>query len=104
MSYSKTINLAISERATVEVETEFDITPGMPTRRYDVDPGWPAELYGMTYAVTEIRFSSGTTIDNSWMAHRGFLPIVERLLDTTEIEDKLGCLDDYLNDEGHDNG
>ena len=96
MSYNKTITVELTERATVELETEFNIRPGMPTRRWDVDPGWPAELDGMTYAVTEVRFSSGTTVDHTWMAQRGFIPTVERLLDSADIADKLGCLDDYL--------
>lgn len=98
MSYNKTIKLALSERATVEVETEFDIVPGMPTRRWDVDPGYPAEVDGMTYEVTEVKFHSGSIIDFSWMKQRGFLPVVEGLIDPNDIEEKLGNLDCYLND------
>ena len=99
MSYTKTIRLELTERATVELETEFGIRAGMPTRRWDVDPGWPAELDSMTYNVTEVEFESGTTIGFDWLNQRGFLPLVERLINPTKVEERLGCLDDYLYEE-----
>lgn len=102
MSYSKTIKLEVSERATVEVETEFDITPGMPTRRYDVDPGFAAEIDSLNYDVSEVTFRSGSTIDFTWISQRGFLPIVSNLIDLDTLVERLGNLDDYLNPEWED--
>ena len=90
--------MRVSERATADIEVDFNIRPGM--RPSWDDDGWPAEIDGFSIEIDRIEFESGTILRYDWLKTRGLydfaIAILNERLDPADVEEAIGPLEDYL--------